>query len=630
MIIEGTMPPVSLEMSTPRGVEMPFSSPQFSTISSISKGDTFRSPRPTKASNIRVVTRIRPLLEGEIARGRKVCITPIQSTTQPQDNLSPESHGDEENTISPRNILLTKFRPSNNSPSSHDDNFLPQASSIATPSSLPPPSKNAAAARSPSSISTSLIASSLNSNKQFDFDAVLGMDSTQQQVYETSVGDNITNNIFRGINFTIMAYGQTSSGKSHTMQGFNDGPSAPQHNNNDTENRCANSPPDVRLSENDGIIPRALHDLFKRKMDFKSSGKGSVSMELTYVELYNEEMRDLLDNDDNFRPLKMLDQGDNGGVVIEGLTTIPIQSANQVHGLLNYAADRRATSSTNANIQSSRSHAICTLTVSVTPTDKLSKTESTQAKLTLVDLAGSERIKKTGVVGLQQQESITINQDLFALGQVVSALADKSRSTGKGKQAHVPFRNSKLTRLLRESLGGNCFTVLISCVSPADLDMEESINTLRYAEKARSISNSIKRNVNQAVLTPAQCAALTAENMRLKAQVVKLKNRVAAEISRDTAGSLLDHEEAEECSPTSSPRDIFRHDSRSTEEVSRSSTPTEMLLSQVSSDEMSHYSHHEEKKHGIPIWKHFQDLAKITQNVSSLQWFVVLDWDWTL
>ena len=431
-------------------------------------------------------------------------------------------------------------------------------------------------------------------------------------MYDISVGDKVTDNIFRGINFTIMAYGQTASGKSHTMQGYNNNKRSDDkdttqltlmedsENKRPTNNNSSNSS-GFRLSDHDGIIPRALHDLFQRKMEYKSSGKGTVSMELTYVELYNEEMRDLLlDSDEStFRPLKMLDQGNHGGVVMEGLTTIPIQSAEQVHDLLDYATERRATASTNANSQSSRSHAICTLTVTVTPT---SGTEKTQAKLTLVDLAGSERIKKTGVVGLQQQESITINQDLFALGQVVSALADKSRSNGKGKQVHVPFRNSKLTRLLRESLGGNCFTVLISCVSPADMDMEESINTLRYAEKARSISNSIKRNVDQAILTPAQCTAMTAENMRLKALVVKLQKRVAAEISRDTAGSLLDCEEVAEASPMSSASSkiTFRHGS--------------MQEESQSSEEMSKYSR-PERRHETPIWKHFQDLAKITKNV---------------
>ena len=282
------------------------------------------------------------------------------------------------------------------------------------------------------------------------------MNSTQQQAYETAVGDRVLHHIFKGINFTIMAYGQTASGKTYTMQGISDDITGMF----DSENQCPNSPKGI--SEHDGIIPRVIHDLFQGKMDYKASGKGNVSMDLTYFELYNDEIRDLLSEEDEFRALKMLDQGEGGGVIVEGLTSIPIDSASQVHDLIHYAAERRATASTNANVQSSRSHAICTLTVktsTVNSNSKVNGSETRHAKLTLVDLAGSERIKKTGVVGVQQQESITINKDLFVLGKVVSALADKSRSAGKGKQAHIPFRDSKLTRLLRESLGGKSILI---------------------------------------------------------------------------------------------------------------------------------------------------------------------------
>jgi len=604
---------------------------------------TFQSSRPAKASNIRVITRIRPLLQDELASGRKVCIHPVLPTstfnnTQSSTTnvLSCKSQGDIANhkrTTSPQTSIPPDFRPSQQQSSSSDENMQPsettrcKSTSIGTskiPTSIPHASSATTTTRSftsTSTASTSLIAN----NKQFDFDAVLSMESTQRQVYEAAVGDKITNHIFRGINFTILAYGQTNAGKTATMQGYRNN----DLNRSSQRSNMASYP----LSESDGIIPRALHDLFQRKLEMKSSGMSTVTMELSYVELYNEEMRDLLSNNDDgtFQPLRMLDQGNQGGVVIEGLTTIPIQSMEQVNDLLAYATKRRATCSTQANIQSSRSHAICTLTVAVVPSssnnnNNVSGSESTtRAKLTLVDLAGSERIKKTGVVGLQQQESITINQDLFALGQVVSALADKSRSKGH-KQTHIPFRNSKLTRLLRESLGGNCYTVLISCVSPTDMDMEESINTLRYAENARSISNSIKRNVHQVMLTPSQCTSLKEENMRLKALVIKLKKRVTAEISRDLAGSLLDQEEEEEaevCSPTSFSTDksgsdinVFHQSSESNGVDSRAHTPTNMVL-HCSSESPGEFSEPKtSRRSGIPVWKHFQDLAKITKHVS--------------
>lgn len=147
---------------------------------------------------------------------------------------------------------------------------------------------------------------------------------------------------------------------------------------------------------------------------------------------------------------------------------------------------------------------------------------------------------------------------------------------------------------------------MISCVSPTDADIEESVNTLRYAERARSISNTIKRNVSQTILSPAQCTALTAENMRLKAMVTKLKKRVAAEISRDTAGSLLDQEESYAPTITSPPVEIFRFDSQSTSSsFSPPSTEGDQVVAQ-------------EKQSRKPVWLHFQDIAKMTKNVSSL------------
>ncbi|CAB9506025.1 Kinesin-like protein [Seminavis robusta] len=650
--------PIKLDASSSRGAGAFFSSPPMIAKSVYS----FRSPKPVKTSNIRVITRIRPLLDGEVALGKAPQIVPIDSL----DNQ-------------PQQIQSTQFDP-------HNSNFrsplFPQNGSLIPPplssssaktsfSLLPPKSSSRLSPlktrKQTSIVSTSLLATvGPNSQKQFNFDAVLGMQATQQQVYATAVGDKISTNIFNGINVTIMAYGQTASGKSHTMQGLHDqnnGITGTTSFDSDSENI---SPDDnglnFNVAENEGIIPRALHDLFKGKNDYQSSGKGNVTIDLVFYELYNDGIRDLMTSDDDYKSLALLDQGEVG-VFIEGLTTTPIHSVRQAHALMTYAAQRRVTASTMKNVQSSRSHSICTLTVRCTPLAGTAG-EITQACLTLVDLAGSERIKKTGVVGVQQQESITINKDLFVLGKVVSALADKHRSASKkGKQTHVPFRDSKLTRLLRDSLGGNCFTVFISCVSPADIDMEESINTLRYAERARSISNSIKRNVARTSLSPKQCAAITAENMRLKAMVIKLKNRVAADISRETAPALLDlDQEPHLCSPpppTSPPyptKEIFRptaqqsaisHKSKkglSPIEIARSGSfldmdeqhepqicspfaPNAQIFrppSRSSTSSTSSFSKSEDqsqqseitKNSDKPVWMHFKDLAKITRNVT--------------
>ena len=210
-----------------------------------------------------------------------------------------------------------------------------------------------------------------------------------------------------------------------------------------------------------------------------------------------------------------------------------VKSPQQVKELMNEAAKRRTTASTRMNMRSSRSHAICSLLVTINPATKTISSQSSlsgtraeviSAKLTLVDLAGSERIKETGVVGLHQQESININKDLFVLGKVISSLADKMKSNRT--KVHVPYRDSKLTRLLRDSLGGNCCTVMMACVSPAEKNLDESVNTLRYAERARTITNAVKQNVVKAVMTPAECAAMRGENKMLKAKVQELVKRV--------------------------------------------------------------------------------------------------------
>jgi len=176
-------------------------------------------------------------------------------------------------------------------------------------------------------------------------------------------------------------------------------------------------------------------------------------------EIYQEELRDLL-VDSEQQSLKLRDHGDQG-VVVRGLSNEVVDSIPQVHFLLGQAMKRRTTSATKMNERSSRSHAICTIAVTTTSSSKSpsgrsgggkkKKLKSVTAKLTLVDLAGSERIKETGVEGVQKQESININKDLFVLGKVVSALSERAN---KGSGVHVPYRDSKLTRLLRDSLGG--------------------------------------------------------------------------------------------------------------------------------------------------------------------------------
>jgi hypothetical protein len=326
-----------------------------------------------------------------------------------------------------------------------------------------------------------------NHNRQFDFDAVFGPTATQQDVYESTVGDAVGRNIFRGFHTTIIAYGQTASGKTYTMGGPRDAKvlagedvtHSPVKKNN-TGNMQQDD--EHAVEHDDGIIPRAIHDLFHAKQCEQLASDATVTVELTYLEIYNDELRDLLvcepldnnhDNNGNGatmtspnpnlttanKVLILHDHGDQAGVAVTGLTKLRVESVDQAKALMEQATLRRTTGSTKLNERSSRSHAICTLLVTIEPKGS---SETITAKLTLVDLAGSERIKETGVVGIQKQESININKDLFVLGKVVSALSAKSK---KGRRkSHVPYRDSKLTRLLRDSIGGECLCCCELCM----------------------------------------------------------------------------------------------------------------------------------------------------------------------
>lgn len=310
--------------------------------------------------------------------------------------------------------------------------------------------------------------------RRFALDQVLPPSATQQDVYGT-VGN--VQAVFQGYNVTILAYGQTASGKTFTMMG----------------------------ADADGVIPLAIHDLMEHLPPH-------VVLKLSCMEIYQDDMRDLLVEAPSKQAapaLKLRDATKGTGVQVRGLTAVKVDSASQVLSLLVQAQERRRTGSTRLNERSSRSHMITALTVA-----NASVNPPVTAKLTLVDLAGSERIKQTQVVGTSLGESIHINTDLFTLGKVVNALCEKS--------PHVPYRDSKLTRLLKDALGGNCSTTLICCVSPSELYLEESINTLRYAERARSITNSLEQNVVTKA-SPFELAELRAENQRLRKQVQQLQ-----------------------------------------------------------------------------------------------------------
>ena len=272
----------------------------------------------------------------------------------------------------------------------------------------------------------------------------------------------------------------------------------------------------MEIGEFDGIIPRACVDLFSQ---IQTRCDGNAQVELSYLEIYNEEMRDLLaveggKSKNGKVPELKVRETLNGEVYVSGLSARSVESPEAIGIFMEEASGKRVVASTKMNAVSSRSHAICVLRIK----GVLEDSSKFEAKLTLVDLAGSERIKKTGAEGGRRKEGININKGLFVLGQVVSALSE-TRPKYKRKP---PYRDSKLTRLLQDSLGGNSRTIMLACVSPADFNIEETVTTLRYATNARNIKNTATRNVIK-TLSPEEAAKLQRENQLLKAQVAELQ-----------------------------------------------------------------------------------------------------------
>ncbi|XP_072394282.1 chromosome-associated kinesin KIF4 [Diabrotica undecimpunctata] len=305
-----------------------------------------------------------------------------------------------------------------------------------------------------------ILIKNIDKDKAYTFNYVLGTHSAQGELYERCV-QPLMGNLFKGYNVTILAYGQTGSGKTHTM-----GTAYTEHGDM-------------------GVIPRAVNEIF----DFvKENFSYDFSITISFMELYQEVLYDLLS--DKLREQCILDirEDTTKGIHIPNLTEVDVKSVKSVLEILQKGTTRRATSATAMNAHSSRSHAIVTINISMN--NKENCHENKQAKLHLVDLAGSERPKKTGAIGNTFKEGVNINKGLFVLGNVISSLGDE-----KSQHGFIPYRDSNLTRLLKDSLGGNSITLMIACVSPADYNLEETISTLRYADRAKKIKN--KPIVNQ-------------------------------------------------------------------------------------------------------------------------------------
>ncbi|XP_025416785.1 chromosome-associated kinesin KIF4-like [Sipha flava] len=319
-----------------------------------------------------------------------------------------------------------------------------------------------------------------NPNLTFTFNYVFSPEHSQDQVYKLAVEDLIQK-LFSGYNVTILAYGQTGSGKTHSM---------------------GTNFVDDEKEEEKGIIPRAIQNIFNEVQKLKEEAQFSISA--SFIELYQEQVYDLLS------PTRAtLDIREDGrGICIPGLTEMRVTDLSSTLQCLIQGSNGRATGATAMNAQSSRSHCIFTLTISQIRENG----DNTTAKFHLVDLAGSERSKKTKATGERFREGVNINKGLLSLGNVITSLCDKS--------AHISYRDSKLTRLLQDSLGGNSVTLMIACISPADYNMDESVSTLRYANRALQIKN--KPIINQDPIT-AQISALSKENRELKLKIVAME-----------------------------------------------------------------------------------------------------------
>ncbi|XP_036054512.1 kinesin-like protein KIF13B isoform X1 [Onychomys torridus] len=273
------------------------------------------------------------------------------------------------------------------------------------------------------------------------------------------LGESILQNAFDGYNACIFAYGQTGSGKSYTMMGTADQP---------------------------GLIPRLCSGLFERTQK-EENEEQSFKVEVSYMEIYNEKVRDLLDPKGSRQTLKVREHSVLGPYV-DGLSKLAVTSYKDIESLMSEGNKSRTVAATNMNEESSRSHAVFKITLTHTLYDVKSGTSGEKVgKLSLVDLAGSERATKTGAAGDRLKEGSNINKSLTTLGLVISALADQG--AGKNKNKFVPYRDSVLTWLLKDSLGGNSKTAMVATVSPAADNYDETLSTLRYADRAKHIVN---------------------------------------------------------------------------------------------------------------------------------------------
>uniref|UniRef100_A0A8C9Z8Z8 Kinesin-like protein n=1 Tax=Sander lucioperca TaxID=283035 RepID=A0A8C9Z8Z8_SANLU len=332
--------------------------------------------------------------------------------------------------------------------------------------------------------------------KTYTFDMVFGQAAKQIDVYR-SVVCPILDEVIMGYNCTVFAYGQTGTGKTFTMEG-------------------ERSPDGEFTWEEDplaGIIPRTLHQIFEKL----SENGTEFSVKVSLLEIYNEELFDLLSpSDDVNERLQLFDDPRNKrGVVVKGLEEVTVHNKDEVYQILERGSAKRRTASTLMNAYSSRSHSVFSVTIHMKEITMDGEELVKIGKLNLVDLAGSENIGRSGAVDKRAREAGNINQSLLTLGRVITALVEK--------RPHIPYRESKLTRILQDSLGGRTKTSIIATVSPSSSNLEETLSTLEYASRAKNIMN--KPEVNQKLTKRTLIKEYTEEIERLKRDLAATRDK---------------------------------------------------------------------------------------------------------
>ncbi|KAJ8025345.1 Kinesin-like protein KIF11 [Holothuria leucospilota] len=344
--------------------------------------------------------------------------------------------------------------------------------------------------------------------KTYTFDKVFGPKAKQIELYK-SVVVPILDEVLMGYNCTVFAYGQTGTGKTFTMEGER----TPDENLSWEEDPLA------------GIIPRAMHQIFEKLREQNVE----FSVRVSFLELYNEELFDLLTSQDDTQRLRIFeDSARKGSVVIQGLEEVVVHNKDEVYSILERGAAKRQTAATLMNAHSSRSHSVFSVTIHIKENNIDGEELLKTGKLNMVDLAGSENIGRSGAVDKRAREAGNINQSLLTLGRVITALVEHA--------PHIPYRESKLTRLLQDSLGGRTKTSIIATISPSSCNAEETLSTLDYAHRAKNITN--RPEVNQKLTKKALIKEYTEEIERLRRDLVAAREKNGIYISEENFRSM--------------------------------------------------------------------------------------------